>query len=91
MVKINKGGRLRNINDYINCNQVSIKQLANLIFKIIYTRLRDLQCNAHKYAKDKANFDDVAVWKKYRPSHVIEDNQVKFQEFEASKDFKRCS
>jgi len=53
--------------------------------------LHDLWYSAHKYAKNRVNFDDIEVWKKYKPSRVTKDNWVKFHDFVALEEFKRRS
>jgi hypothetical protein len=45
--------------------------------------------DAHKYAMNKANFDDIMLWKNYKPKHIMKDNWEKFQEFMTSNEFKK--
>ena len=53
--------------------------------------LYGLWYDAHKYEKNKINFDIIVICIKYRLSHVIKDNLEKFQEFMASEYFERHS
>ena len=53
--------------------------------------LRDLWHDVPRYSINKANFDDIVLWKNFRSRHVTKSNWAKFQEVLGSYGFKKCS